>query len=90
MMFLVRYPMESLSLNSFVLLEHLAMLLTSTLAINILTHSSNAKCFRNATFINIRGLAKIVLSFRGYGRHSPNKVMIKREYLTDEVLLLFS
>ena len=28
------HPMESTSLNSFVLLEHLAMLLTSTLAIN--------------------------------------------------------
>ena len=27
-------PMESISLNSFVLLEHLAILLTSTLAIN--------------------------------------------------------
>ena len=33
-MFHVLHPMESLSLNSFVLLEHLAMLLTSTLAIN--------------------------------------------------------
>ena len=33
-MFLVLDPMESLLLNSFVLLEHLAMLLTSTLAIN--------------------------------------------------------
>ena len=33
-MFLALHPMESLSLNSFVLLEHLAMLLTSTLAIN--------------------------------------------------------
>ena len=32
-MFLVLHPMESISLNSFVLLEHLAMLLTSTLAI---------------------------------------------------------
>ena len=31
-MFLVLHPMESISLNSFVLLEHLAMLLTSTLA----------------------------------------------------------
>ena len=30
----VLHPMESISLNSFVLLEHLAMLLTSTLAIN--------------------------------------------------------
>ena len=33
-MFLAIHPMESFSLNSFVLLEHLAMLLTSTLAIN--------------------------------------------------------
>ena len=30
----VLHPMESISLNSFVLLEHLAMLLTSTLTIN--------------------------------------------------------
>ena len=36
-MFLVLHPMESISLNSFVLLEHLAMLLTSTLAIKLLT-----------------------------------------------------
>ena len=34
MMFFAPHPMESISLNSFVLLEHLAMLLTSTLAIN--------------------------------------------------------
>ena len=33
-MFLVLHPTESISLNSFVLPEHLAMLLTSTLAIN--------------------------------------------------------
>ena len=33
-MFLALHPMESISLNSIVLLEHLAMLLTSTLAIN--------------------------------------------------------
>ena len=33
-MFLVLHPMESISLNSSVLLEHLAMLLTSTFAIN--------------------------------------------------------
>ena len=33
-MFLALHPMESIYLNSFVLLEHLAMLLTSTLAIN--------------------------------------------------------
>ena len=31
---LALHPMESISLNSFVLLEHLSMLLTSTLAIN--------------------------------------------------------
>ena len=34
--FLALHPMESISLNSFVLLEHLAMLLTSTLTINCL------------------------------------------------------
>ena len=33
-MFLALHPMESISLKSIVLLEHLAMLLTSTLAIN--------------------------------------------------------
>ena len=33
-MFLALYPMESISLNAFVLIEHLAMLLTSALAIN--------------------------------------------------------
>ena len=33
-MFLALHPMASISLNSFVLLEHLAMLLTSTLIIN--------------------------------------------------------
>ena len=32
-MFLALHPMEYISLNSFVLLEHLAMLLASTLAI---------------------------------------------------------
>ena len=32
--FLALHPLESISLNSFVLLEHLAMLLTSALAIN--------------------------------------------------------
>ena len=38
--FLVRHPMESISLNSFILLEHLAMLLTSTLAINCNSETS--------------------------------------------------
>ena len=33
-MFLALHPMECISLSSFVLLEHLAMILTSTLAIN--------------------------------------------------------
>ena len=33
-MFLVLHPMESIFINLFVLLEHLALLLTSTLAIN--------------------------------------------------------
>ena len=34
-MFLTLHPMKFISLNSFVLLEHLAKLLTSTLAISI-------------------------------------------------------
>ena len=36
----------------------------------------NAKLFRNVTLINIRGLAEITVPFRGYGRNSPNQVMI--------------
>ena len=44
-----------------------------------LTHNSNAKCFRNVTLINIRDLAEIIVPFRGYGRYSPNQVMLERE-----------
>ena len=39
-MFLAFYPMESISLNSFVWLEHLVMLLTSTLKINCNSETS--------------------------------------------------
>ena len=46
--------------------------------IRILTHISNAKCFRNVSLINIRGLAEIILLIRGYGRLSLNRVMIKK------------
>ena len=35
----------------------------------ILIHTSNAKCFRNVSLINIRGLADIIVPVRGYGRH---------------------
>ena len=42
----------------------------------ILTHTSNAKCFRNATLINIRGIAEIIVPFSGYGRHSSNQGMV--------------
>ena len=45
----------------------------------ILTHTSNAKCFRNVTLINMQGLAEIIVPLRSYGRHSPNQVMVKRE-----------
>ena len=45
----------------------------------ILTQTSNAKCFMGIILINKRGLAEIIVPFRGYGRHSPNQVMIKRE-----------
>ena len=46
---------------------------------NILTHTSNSKCFRNVTLINIRGFAEIIVPARGYGRHSPHQVMVKWE-----------
>ena len=42
--------MESISLNSFVLLEHLAMLLTSTLAINCLLRKFLNKAIGNHKF----------------------------------------
>ena len=51
----------------------------SDCTVTILTHTSNAKCFRDVTLINIGGFAEIIVLARGYGRHSPNQVMIKRE-----------
>ena len=57
---------------------------------HILTHTSNAKCFRNVTLINKQDLAEINVPVRGYGRHSPNQVMNKWEKLTNEVILSFS
>ena len=56
-MFLALHPMESISLNSFVLLEHLAMLLTSTFAKKLLTPN-----FLNKA-ISIINLAKPFLNF---------------------------
>ena len=56
-MFLALHSMESISLNSFVLLEHLAMLLTSTLAINC-----ELRNFLNKA-IGIKNLAKPFLNF---------------------------
>ena len=32
-----------------------------------------------AALINIRGLAEIIVPFRGFDRNSSNQVMIKRE-----------
>ena len=40
----------------------------------ILTHTSNAKCFRNVTLINIQCFAEIIVPARGYDSHSPNQV----------------
>ena len=56
----------------------------------ILTNTSNTIFFRSITLINIRGLVEIIAPFRGHGRNSPNQVMLKREWLADEVLLSFS
>ena len=52
-MVLTLHPMESISLNTFVLLEHVAVMLTSTLAIN---------CFLNKA-IGIINFAKPFLNF---------------------------
>ena len=56
-MFLALHPMESVSLDSSILLEHLAMLLTSTLAIN-----DKLKNFFNEA-IGIINFAKPFLNF---------------------------
>ena len=57
MMLLALHPIESISLNSFVLLEHLAMMLISTLAINCLLRNVLNKT------INIINFAKPFLNF---------------------------
>ena len=51
-MFLALHPMESISPNSFVLREHLAMLLTSTLAVNRLRYFLN-KAIGITNFANL-------------------------------------
>ena len=56
-MFLALHPMDSISLNSFVLLEYLAILLTSTLEINCYLRNFLNKAIG---FIN---LAKPFLNF---------------------------
>ena len=56
-MFLALHHIESISLNSFVFLEHLAMLLTSTLAINC-----KLRNFLNKV-IGIINFAKLFINF---------------------------
>ena len=56
-MFLALHPIESISLNSFVLLEHLAMLLTSTFLLNC-----KLRYFLNKA-IGIINIAKPFLDF---------------------------
>ena len=50
-MFLALHPMESIYLNSFVLLEHLAILLTSTLTIGIINFAKHFLNLISATMI---------------------------------------
>ena len=61
-MFLVLHPMESISLNSFVLLEHLAMLLTSTLAINCQLRNFLNKAIGIINFAGLKSLLRQGLS----------------------------
>ena len=49
-MFLALHPIESISLNSFVLLEHLAIILTSTLTINCQLRNSLNKAISIINF----------------------------------------
>ena len=58
-LFLALHPMESISLNSFIVLEHLAMLLTLTLAINCKLRNF----LNNAKAIGIITFAKPFLNF---------------------------
>ena len=45
----------------------------------ILTHTSNTKCFRNVTLINIRGLVEIIVRSCVMAGIHQFRVMIKRE-----------
>ena len=74
-MFLALHPMESISLNSFVLLEHLAMLLNSTLAINCYLRSFYGDLVYTCTFKKLVGsnnfsahFIKLFLSIRRLAR----------------------
>ena len=54
----ILHPMESISLNSFVLLERLAMLLTSTLAINC----------------SLRNFLNKAIGIINFAKHFPNLI----------------
>ena len=58
LMSLALHPMESISLNSFVLQEHLAMLLISTFALKLRNYLNKA--------IGIINFAKLFLNYRRY------------------------
>ena len=70
-MFLALHPMASISLNSLVLLEHLAMLLTSTLAINCYLRNVLNKA------ISIINFAKPFLNLRHYNLISKFHIGLK-------------
>ena len=60
-MFIALHPMESISLNSFDLLEHLAILLTSTLTINCSGIQFNLLLSPYPCFISLLNLDLYVL-----------------------------
>ena len=43
--------------------------------------------FNKDNFSKKQGLVKIIVPFRGYGRHSLNQVVIENEGLAEKVLL---
>ena len=75
----VRVPVNEWFFRSLSFILHFVILYLLYLYLYILTHTSNAKCFRRIILINKRGLAEIIIPFRGYGRHSSRQVMIKRK-----------
>ena len=79
--FLALHPIVPISLNEFVLLEHLAMLLTSTLAINCLLRNFLNKAIRIINF------AKLFSKFYRQYYDLISKFQVRLKFLLRQALL---